>query len=270
MQRCRKPVLAWGLHMFSDSTHDIDVVAWLATFGILLCLVAAREFGYWMHRRKIRGGSPEAEDGFTLTSVLGLLALLVSFTFSMSLSRYDSRRELVVAEANAIGTTALRVQLLDANARSELEPLMRAYVAERIVYGKASTEQEQDARYARASRLQNRFWQAMSRGIEPIRTTPLSALVVSATNDMFDLAASRKAARAAHIPTRVLVVLLIYSVFVAFLVGYEKGHARWASTMLFVLLLIAAALILDIDQPVRGAVQVSQQSMLDAQAAMGP
>jgi hypothetical protein len=256
--------------MFSGSMHDIDGIAWLAAIGILLGLIAAREFGYWMYRRKVRGGSPGREDGFTLTSVLGLLALLVSFTFSMSLSRYDTRRELVVAEANAIGTTSLRVQLLDANARNELNPILHAYVAERIVYGSASSEQEQDASYARASILQNRFWQAMSRDIEPIRTTPLASLVISATNDMFDLAASRKAARAAHIPTRVLVVLLIYSMFVAFLVGYEKGHARWASTMLFVLLLIAAALILDIDQPVRGAVQVSQQPMLDAQAAMGP
>ena len=256
--------------MFSGFTNDIDGIAWLLALGILLCLVVAREFGYWMRRRKSRSGAREAEDGFTLTSVLGLLALLVGFTFSISLSRYDTRRELVVAEANAIGTTALRVQLLDANVRSELDPLLRAYVAERIVYGSAPTEQGEDASYARASILQSRFWQAMSRGIEPIRTTPLAALVVSATNDMFDLAASRKAARAAHIPTRVLVVLLTYTLFVAFLVGYEKGHARWASTMLFVLLLIAAGLILDIDQPVHGAVQVSQQPMLDTQAAMGP
>jgi hypothetical protein len=256
--------------MFSGSTNDIDGIAWLLALGILLCLVAGREFGYWMRRRKSCSGAREVEDGFTLTSVLGLLALLVGFTFSISLSRYDTRRELVVAEANAIGTTALRVQLLDANVRSELDPLLRAYVAERIVYGSAPTEQGEDASYARASILQSRFWQAMSRGIEPIRTTPLAALVVSATNDMFDLAASRKAARAAHIPTRVLVVLLTYTLFVAFLVGYEKGHARWASTMLFVLLLIAAGLILDIDQPVHGAVQVSQQPMLDTQAAMGP
>jgi len=256
--------------MFSGFTNDIDGIAWLLALGILLCLVVAREFGYWMRRRKNRSGAREAEDGFTLTSVLGLLALLVGFTFSISLSRYDTRRELVVAEANAIGTTAFRVQLLDANVRSELDPLLRAYVAERIVYGSAPTERAEDASYARATILQNRFWQTMSRGIEPIRTTPLAALVVSATNDMFDLAASRKAARAAHIPTRVLVVLLIYTLFVAFLVGYEKGHARWASTMLFVLLLIAAGLILDIDQPVHGAVQVSQQPMLDTQAAMGP
>jgi hypothetical protein len=256
--------------MFSFSTRDFDLVAWLIAIGVLLCLVAARELGYWLHRRRSANGVPAGEDGFTLTSVLGLLALLVSFTFSMSLSRYDTRRELVLQESNAIGTTWLRVQLLDDGARNELNPLMRSYVAERIVYGSAKADDEQNASYARASAIQGRLWQAMERDIGPIRTTPLYSLVVSATNDMFDLAASRKAARAAHIPQRVLVVLLIYTLFVAFLVGYEKGRSRWASTMLFVLLLIAAALILDIDQPVRGAVQVSQQPMLDAQAAMGP
>jgi hypothetical protein len=237
---------------------------------VLLCLIAARELGYWVHRRRAVSGASAGEDGFTLTSVLGLLALLVGFTFSMSLSRFDTRRQLVLEESNAIGTTWLRVQLLDEKSRAELSPLLRAYVAERIVYGDAPTEDAQNASYARASALQNRFWQTMGRDIEPIRTTPLYSLVVSATNDMFDLAASRKAARAAHIPQRVLVVLLIYTLFVAFLVGYEKGRSRWASTMLFVLLLIAAALILDIDQPVRGAVQVSQQPMRDAQASMTP
>jgi hypothetical protein len=151
--------------MFSGSTHDIGGIAWLLALGILLCLVVAREFGYWLRRRKSRSDAREVEDGFTLTSVLGLLALLVGFTFSISLSRYDTRRELVIAEANAIGTTALRVQLLDANVHSELDPLLRAYVAERIVYGSAAKAQGEDASYARASILQNRFWQAMSRGI---------------------------------------------------------------------------------------------------------
>lgn len=253
--------------MFSN---DVDVMAWLLAIGVLLCLIAAREFGYWIHRRRVRDGAVAGEDGFTLTSVLGLLALLVSFTFSMSLSRYDTRRELVLQESNAIGTTWLRVQLLDQPARDELDPLLRAYVAERIIYGSAKNEREQNASYVRASAIQSRFWAAMGRDITSIRTTPLYALVVSTTNEMFDLAASRKAARAAHVPQRVLVVLLTYTLFVAFLVGYEKGRSRWASTMLFVLLLIAAALILDIDQPVRGAVQVSQQPMLDAQAAMTP
>lgn len=257
--------------MFSGSTDDLYVNGWLTTAGVMLALLAAREAGYWIHRRRLRDGSVAAgEDGFTLSSVLGLLALLVGFTFSMSLSRFDTRRELVLQESNAIGTTWLRVQLLDEAGRNELNPILRAYVAERIVYGAAKTEHEQNESYARASVIQNRFWQAMARDTTSIRTTPLYSLVVSTTNEMFDLAASRKAARAAHIPQRVLVVLLIYTLIVAFLVGYEKGRSRWASTMLFVLLLIAGALILDIDQPVRGAVQVSQQPMLDAQAAMMP
>jgi hypothetical protein len=252
------------------STDDFDPTAWLLALALFAALIAARELGYWVHRRRMREGDAGREDGFTLTSVLGLLALLVSFTFSMSLSRYDTRRELVLQEANAIGTTWLRVQLMDASAQQELKTMLRAYVAERIVYGSAKTEREQDESYQRATVIQNNFWTAMARDAASIRGTPLFSLVVSTTNEMFDLAASRKAARAAHIPSRVLVVLLIYTLFVAFLVGYEKGKSRWSSTMLFVLLLIAAGLILDIDQPVRGSVQVSQQPMLDAQAAMTP
>ena len=252
------------------STSGIDWSLWLASLGIFVSLSLAREFGYWFYRVRERRGLEPVGDNFTLTTVLGLLALLVSFTFSMSLNRYDARRELVNAEANAIGTTWLRVQLLDASARAELNPMLKAYASERVTYGVARTDEAEAASYARASAMQGTFWEAMSRAIEPIRTTPLSALVISTTNETFDLAASRKASRAAHVPRRVLAVMFVYALIVAFLVGNERGKARWATSLLFLLLTLATALILDLDQPTRGAIKVSQQPLIDARAAMGP
>jgi hypothetical protein len=256
--------------MFSLSSEDIYWGLWLIVVCVFLGLIGARELGYWFHRRRLRKGLDPIADGFTLNTVLALLALLVGFTFSMSLNRYDARRELVVEEANAIGTTWLRVQLLDENARAELNPILRAYVAERVAYGNSKTDEAEEASYARAAALQNRLWQAMGKAIEPIRTTPLSALVVATTNETFDLAASRKAARASHVPHRVLVVMLIYALIVGILVGHEKGRYRWATTLLFMLLTLATALIIDLDQPSRGAIKVSQQPISDVQAAMLP
>jgi hypothetical protein len=254
--------------MFSTTVFDWSL--WLASLGIFVSLSLAREFGYWFYRSRERRGLEPVGDNFTLTTVLGLLALLVSFTFSMSLSRYDARRELVNAEANAIGTTWLRVQLLDESARAELNPMLKAYADERVIYGVAKSDEDQAASYARTSAMQATLWQAMTRGIEPIRTTPLAALVISTTNETFDLAASRKASRAAHVPQRVLAVMFVYALIVAFLVGNERGKARWATSLLFLLLTLATALILDLDQPTRGAIKVSQQPLIDARAAMGP
>ncbi|TCV95877.1 hypothetical protein EC912_102222 [Luteibacter rhizovicinus] len=250
---------------------DIDWALWLFGLVVLAALVAARELGL-LARSRLRGAdaTEPASDGFTLTTVLGLLALLVSFTFSMSLNRYDARRELVVAEGNAIGTTWLRTQLLDADTREALNPLLRTYADERVVYGSAPTDEAEAASYARTSALQTRIWSTMTGGLEPVRGTALAASVISTVNETFDLAASRKAARAAHVPRRVLVLvlLLLYAVVVATLVGWEKGRMRWSTTMLFVLLTLAGMLIIDLDQPTRGAVRVSQQAVIDARAAM--
>ncbi len=78
-------------------------------------------------------------DTFSLSAVLGLLALLIGFTFSLALQRYDARRELVIAEANALGTTWLRSDLLEPAPRQQLRQVLRRYVANRVAFGAAPT-----------------------------------------------------------------------------------------------------------------------------------
>ncbi|MGH8043660.1 MAG: hypothetical protein ACREOX_03540, partial [Stenotrophomonas sp.] len=98
-----------------------DLPLWLLTMVFFLALIAAREFGVFLRtRRNLRrsrtpaAAGAEETDAFSTNTVLGLLALLIGFTFSLALGRYDERRTLVVSEANALGTTWLRTDLLDA------------------------------------------------------------------------------------------------------------------------------------------------------------
>ncbi|WP_396617491.1 hypothetical protein ACHZ97_09520 [Lysobacter soli] len=246
----------------------LSVPLWVLALAFFLSLVAAREIGKWLHdRRRVEG--PE-EDPVALTSVLGLLALLIGFTFSIALSRYDARRELVVKEANAIGTTWLRMQLLDAPERARMEALLRQYVDARIAFGAARTSEAELREYARTAELQNRLWGALMQVVAPFRDTPRASLLITTTNESIDLAAERFATRQAHIPERILRILAVFALLAAGMVGYERGSQRKATTLLFVLLTLAITLVLDLDRPSSGATVVPQDPMLELKASMVP
>jgi len=244
---------------------------WLLTVLIFTALSAAREAGHLLSKR--RKGSPvtgdaEAGDGFAMTSILGLLALLIAFSFSLSLQRYDARRELVISEANALGTTWLRTGLLDEADRTRLQALLREYVDIRGEFGVASTPELETAAFRKTEAMQQRLWDATGEVVRPFRTTPLAALLVTTTNESIDLASERKATREARIPARILRVLMLYALIAAVMIGYEKGRHRAATSLLFVLLTLAASLVVDLDRPTTGGINVSQQPMLDLQRSI--
>lgn len=244
---------------------------WLLTALIFVALTAAREAGNLLSKRR-KGSSATGDaddaDGFTMTSVLGLLALLIAFSFSLSLQRYDARRELVISEANALGTTWLRTGLLDEGDRDRLRTLLREYVDIRVEFGAASTPEQEAAAFRKTEATQQRLWDATTDVVIPFRTTPLAALLVTTTNESIDLAAERKATREARIPPRILRVLMLYALIAAVMVGYEKGRHRAATSLLFVLLTLAASLVVDLDRPTTGGIKVSQQPMLDLQRSI--
>ena len=257
--------------MDNPALNYMSIPIWLLAVLFFLALIAARECGHLLRKRRKRSsptGDAEDGDGFTMTSVLGLLALLIGFTFSLSLQRYDARRELVVSEANALGTTWLRTELLDESDRSRLQALLRRYVDIRIEFGKARTAEEEAEAFRRTEAMQQELWNATSEVVAPFRTTPLAALLVTTTNESIDLAATRKATREARIPSRILQALAIYALISAAMIGYEKGRHRAATTLLFVLLTLAASLVADLDRPTTGGIKVSQQPMLDLQRSI--
>lgn len=244
----------------------------LAAVGLLLLLgmLLAREIGGGLHRRLSNaaddGQGGTSDEGLIVSGVLGLLALLVAFTFSLALSRHEDRRELVVQEANAIGTAYMRSQLLDEPYRGELAGRLAAYAKVRLAFGEAAGA-ERDLLEERSEALQGSIWQATVRAVEPIRTTPLASLVASSVNSVVDLSAERKAALAARLPSPVLEALVLYAFGAAAIVGYAlagmRSRHRAASLLLFALLTLAILLILDLDRPRSGAILVPQEAMRD-------
>lgn len=238
----------------------------LGLLGMLIFVVLALawEVGVRMGPRSGNDPVQDAAHGYILSGVFGLLALLIGFTFSMALDRYETRRSLVVAEAKAIGTAEMRVQLLAAPAGPLLSAHLRDYARTRLRYGQADANQKPALAQA-SETLREQIQSETIRGVAPIDTTALAALVVSAVNEAIDVGAEREAAHAARIPRTVIIVLVVYAMIAAGVLGFALSRSsrshRAASAMMFLLLTLALTLILDLDRARSGSIQVSQAPM---------
>ncbi|MFI8716775.1 hypothetical protein ACIGHF_02645 [Stenotrophomonas sp. NPDC077464] len=250
---------------------------WLITLLLFGMLLLAREIGILLRRRgrpePRQGGAdadPDAHDSvaFATTTVLGLLALLIGFTFSLALGRYDDRRELVLKEANALGTTWLRADLLEPTGTQRVRDVLRRYVDSRVAFAGAHDAEAEVQANARSVALQDELWSAVVAGTAAFRDTPRASLMITTTNESIDLASERFAARQDHIPHRILRLLFIFSLLAAGLLGFERAHKRSTTTLLLLLFSLAVGLVLDLDLPSTGAVNVPQGPMLDLQHAV--
>ena len=239
---------------------------WVLALLLFACLMAAWEAGAWLERRlsAAQKDGDDSELGYMHTGVLGLLALLIAFTFGLALERYQTRRDLVVAEANAIGTAEMRVHLLDPPYAGRLAGLFRTYAETRLRYGEAPSTQTAPLE-RQSDALRGRIQAETLAAVWDIRTTPLAALVVSAVNEALDTGAEREAAHAARLPTTVVVALVVYALVSAAVLGHALARARRpyraTSALLFLLLTLALTLILDLDRPRRGTITISQEPM---------
>lgn len=199
-----------------------------------------------------------------LSAVLGLLALLLGFSFSMAMDRYDTRRQLVVQEANALGTTWLRIQLLDEPDRTVMSDLMRRYVDVRLSWSNSAVE---NPPANSAVVLQQQLWAATGVALRSDSPPLLARGVMDSLNESIDLASTRTAARAAHIPDFVQGLLLVYAILSMAMLGTVLGNSLKLhlpqTALLLVLLTLAHMMVLDLDRPRTGSIQVSQQPMKD-------
>jgi hypothetical protein len=244
--------------------------------GLFMALIVAIEAGHWFGSRFGRGAneSAKAQINTIQASLLGVLALLLGFTFSLALQRYDSRSEAVVAEANAIGTAALRAGLLPKAVRAETQDLIKQYLALRVRAGAISLDQaeEREVVVAESSRVFAALWSNASRATAEDPNPVTTGLFVQALNDMIDAYGVRDAALARHVPE--IVLFLVFGTFVltASLVGYASGvgahRVSFATYLLVLLITCLVFIIIDLDRPRRGLIEISQKSMLDLQTSL--
>jgi hypothetical protein len=245
------------------------------SIGVILFIgmAAAGWLGSWLRKRRDRThpkpeGSKDKEDsqeGLIVSAVMGLLALLVGFTFSLSLDRFDNRRVGVLDEANAIGTTYLRTQMVDAPYRARISQLLSDYTDNRLALSQEKVGSRAEALMTRNDQLVTQLWTATRAAWPTMKGLDFSSAYLDSMNHMIDMDATRRAARRAHVPAEVFLLLFIYQFVAAGVLGYVLvgARGRQSGAFLFSLFGLSLLLVIDLDRPVDGGVTVSQQPMLD-------
>jgi hypothetical protein len=198
-------------------------------------------------------------QGATLT----LLGLIIAFTFSMALNRYDLRKNYEEAEANAIGTEYVRVGLLPQTDAAKVRVMLQRYLDQRILFYTTDDDQKLEQVNAGTARLQDDLWSAVqtSAAAEP---TPVMALVVSGMNDVLNTQGYTQAAWLNRIPSGAWRLMTVIAVFATLLVGMGTRSPKVGRVLLVILPLIlsvAVFLIADLDSPRRGLTPVIPQNL---------
>ncbi len=251
-----------------------DIKEGWVLLAVLFLFMAAFEAGYRLgFRAQQIGDGSRSQLGTVQGAVLGLLALLLAFSSSMALSRYDMRKSLVMEEANAIGTTYLRAKCLEGDLRGRAEALLRDYAKLRLTFYDADQDDKRRAEeYGKAEKIHRQLWWiAVAASTADNRSVP-AGLFMKSLNDVIDLHTKRITATNNHVPESILFLLIIASVCSLGLTGYGAGVAgnrHLLSTVIFIILVsITFMTILDLDRPRRGLIKVSQQSMIDLNKSM--
>jgi hypothetical protein len=225
-------------------------------------LWAAARIGLAFRRKHHAIADEDTEDfTFIVGATLTLLGLIIGFTFSMAVSRYDQRKNFEEQEANAIGTEYVRVDVLPPADAAKIRSLLKQYLDQRILYYVSRNETPLAGISATTMHLQNELWTA---AITPAKAqpSPLTALVVAGMNDVLNAQGYAQAAWWNRIPAAAWILLVTISFFCNLLIGYG---VRLKSDLLFlilpVVLSISLFLIADIDSPRRGVIHIRAQNL---------
>jgi len=254
--------------MFDISSHPLAV-----TFIIgLAAILVVSEFGWQLGIRN-NTGSVGSNFSTLESAILGLLALMLAFTFSMALTRFEARRDAVLNEANAIGTTALRARLLPDPQRSETLKLLREYVQIRIdIVRSGSSLVELTRAVERSNALQEALWQqAKALSVNDKNMVP-TGLFILALNEMIDNQGKRLAALQNFIPNSVLLMLSGMAAVACGFAGYASGldPLRTRLPVFITAFLVCSVIfvVLDLDRPNVGFIIISQQPLIDTLASL--
>ncbi len=254
-----------------DSIPIAGVVLLFAVLSFLVYEIGYRIGRWWQQR------TPDTEEqgpaGVIVGAILGLMAFLLAVTMGMASDRFDTRRGVVLQEANAIGTAFLRADYLPEPYRGEVQQLFREYVPVRIL--DSADVADVAVRIARSDELLQEIWQTSTEAVTSAGSSDVLALYVESVNDVIDINSARIAAGVyARVPDTILLILLVGTILSLGMVGYSAGLAGKRSLITATVLIIALGavlmLVIDLDRSRDGFLRVSQQPIIDLQRQIGP
>lgn len=241
--------------------------------GMLLMLELGRRAWLWRSAKETEASKPGR--GSVEGATFALLGLLIAFTFSGAASRFDTRRELIVQEANDIGTAYLRLDLLPPTPRTVLQEKFRRYLDARLAAYRAIPDMaKMNAALARAEALRGEIWSGAVSATQQITSPPATMLLLPALNAAFDTATTRLAAAQVHPPNLIFGLLVVLCLACALFAGVGMADRRarsWIHIIGFAgILTMTVYVIIDLEYPRLGLIRIArfEQVLVDVRNSM--
>ncbi len=230
-----------------------------------VALESGYRLGRWRHAHTLE--EKEAPVGAMVAAILGLVAFMLAFTFGLAASRYDARRQAILDDANAIGTSYLRTRLLPEPQRTEAQKLLREYVEVRV---RGVDEGDVARAIAQSENLQELIWQQALSAAERDHNSITAGLFVQSVNDMIDVHGKRLlTGQRGRIPLTIWIGLFSLSALGIGAMGYQAGLSATRRSPAMLALVFAFAgvmfIIVDLDRGEEGFLNVEQTAMTDLQ-----
>ncbi len=235
-----------------------------------IVLWSAVHVGHYMQKKHPLNDHHRDDFNVVQGAAMTLLALLIGFTFSMAITRYDQRKYYEEAEANAIGTEYVRAGLLPAADAAKVQGLLRQYLNQRVAFYITRNEEQRRQNSDDTYHLQDDLWSVVqARGVA--QPDPVVALAVSGMNDVLNSRGYTEAAWLNRIPISAWMLLTIIAIGCNLLIGYGS---RAKNTMLFMVFPLAVSvslfLVSDIDSPRRGIIRVRPENLISLSESLHP
>ena len=243
----------------------------LVALGLIAGVVAAHEIGFWLGSLTRSADEPfNQQVALVRTSTAALVAFLIGFAFSGAASRFIDRVDIIVKEANALGTAYLRADTIAEPQRGELKAALREYTADRVALLSREGRDQIEPLLAKVTSLHERMWRPAIKGTQD--NAPLMAVVLPPINEVIDLHSTHLAMARRHLPVLIMVVLLGTAAISVGLMGFGNGRAGRRFSLLDsvygAVLAVALWITIDLDYPGIGLIRVSNLSVVEALAAM--
>jgi hypothetical protein len=244
-------------------TNLLDYPTLVFALSLLIMWLSAKFGIWWRTRRRLENEDARKDFEVVLTSPLTLLSLIVGFTFSMAVGRYDQRKNYEEEEANAIGTEYVRLDMLPPSDGVNTKALLLKYLDERILFYEARRKSEIQQIDAQTAQLQDQMW-ATLKAPAAAQPNPVITLSISGMNDVLNRQGYTQAAWWNRIPAEAWYLMWIIAIFGTALMGYSVRGARPTLALLVLPLTVSITffLIADIDSPRNGLVRVVPQNLI--------
>jgi hypothetical protein len=253
-------------------SHVLRFSSLVLTLSLVVLWISVQIGVFFRKRRRSLEENERGDFATIMTAILTLLGLIIGFSFSMAIYRYDQRKVLEEAEANAIGTEYVRADFLPAPYAAKVRALLRDYLDQRLLFYTTRDDQKLQQIEAATGQLEAELWSAVQVPTAAQPTAPLTITAIG-VNDVLSSRGYTQAAWLNRIPNAAWALMAAIAIFCNLLIGYgaRRGGAR--TTLLLVLPLIIAisfTLIADIDSPRGGVVRVHAENLTTLSRSLRP